>query len=128
MLICKELGNHRHGDRRSARRHDRMWRVVTTVLWLAVLAISGQTSLAQTELYKCTDGRNITYSSSGCETIGLKSAGPVRDRLTVVPGGQPASKPAPPQVKSNAADEERRANKDASTTRPGNPLNQKLLN
>lgn len=63
----------------------------------------------KSETYKCRDrAGKITYSNSTCESQGLKSAGPVRDRTTVIPGAarpsekkraEPArnrSRPAPP--------------------------------
>jgi hypothetical protein len=52
---------------------------------LVLLAFNLSDAIAE-ETYKCRDraGR-ITYSNSACEKQGLKSAGPVRDRTTVVP-------------------------------------------
>lgn len=34
---------------------------------------------------KCTDGKQITYANMPCEDLGLKSAGPVKYAVTVVP-------------------------------------------
>jgi hypothetical protein len=34
---------------------------------------------------KCTDGNQITYANMPCESLGLKSAGPIRNAVTVVP-------------------------------------------
>ncbi len=63
----------------------------------------------KSETYKCRDrAGKITYSNSTCESQGLKPAGPVRDRTTVIPGAarpsekqrtEPTrnrSRPAPP--------------------------------
>jgi hypothetical protein len=33
---------------------------------------------------KCTDGRQITYTNEPCEKMGLNSAGPIKDAVTVV--------------------------------------------
>ncbi len=63
------------------------------VAWLLFLSLWAAASAAQT-LYKCTDAqRRITYSSESCETLGLKDAGPVADRVTSMPFTAP-SKPA----------------------------------
>jgi hypothetical protein len=71
----------------------------------ALVCFSGE-GTAQT--FKCADSRErITYSNERCEKQGLKDAGAVRDRLTVLPGGdtkppakseapQPAAKPINP--------------------------------
>ena len=102
-------------------------RVAIATLFVSCLVLGSQFVLAQTGLYKCTDGNSITYSSSTCEKIGLKPGGEVRDRLTVIPGGQPAAKSAPTQQKADTDDEEQRARKAAATVQPVNPLIQKLL-
>jgi len=36
-------------------------------------------------MHKCTDGRQITYTSEPCEKTGLTSAGPIKDAVTVMP-------------------------------------------
>jgi len=87
-----------------------------------------------TETYKCRDraGR-ITYSNSTCESQGLKSAGAVRDRTTVIPGAprptetrraEPApkrSRAAPPVPRKERAEkiEDAQAS-DAAEPTPGN--------
>lgn len=96
-------------------------------LCVLLAGFSCQPCLAQTGLYKCTDGSSITYSSSSCDNIGLKSGGEVRDRLTVIPATQPVTKPTQPEPKANTEDEEQRARKAATTVQPINPLIQKLL-
>ena len=40
--------------------------------------------------YKCTDGRQITYANIPCEDMGLKSAGPVKTLVTVMPPAAPS--------------------------------------
>ena len=45
---------------------------------------------------KCTDGKQITYANMACEKLGLKSAGPVKDAVTVVP--------APPKPQNNPSE------------------------
>lgn len=102
-------------------------RAAMAVLFFPLWVLGGQIVLAQTGLYKCTDGSSITYSSSSCEKIGLKPGGEVRDRLTVVPGAQPAPKSTQPPQKGSAEEEEQRARKAAATVQPINPLIQKLL-
>jgi hypothetical protein len=61
----------------------------------------------KSETYKCRDrAGKITYSNSTCESQGLKSAGPVRDRTTVIPGAaRPSEKPRaePARNRSRAA-------------------------
>jgi len=67
-------------------------RVATVALLL--LCIS---EVFAADLYKCRDqaGR-ITYSSSACEKQGLKPAGAIRDRTTVVPSERLTHRPKPP--------------------------------
>ncbi len=45
--------------------------------------------MAESQLYKCTDGRSTTYSSTACDKLGLRSAGSIRDRLTIIGVGKP---------------------------------------
>lgn len=40
---------------------------------------------AEAALNKCTDGKQITYTTDPCEKSGLVSAGPIKDAVTVVP-------------------------------------------
>ena len=104
--------------------------MATAVLFsLAALALAlllPRAALAQTGLSKCTDGNRITYSSTACETIGLKTAGQIADRLTIIPasdlvpralsGSQPSANVAPAQTASAKTPE-----------MPVNPLVQGLL-
>lgn len=85
-------------------------------------------ALAQGGLYKCSDGHSTTYSSTECEKLGLKSAGEIRDRLTVVGVERPAAKQAAP-VKPAATEqaEEERTRKTAGAIKPVNPLVDRLL-
>lgn len=49
---------------------------------------------AESTTNKCTDGEKITYANMPCEKLGLKSIGPVKDAIVVVPAIQ-QSKPVP---------------------------------
>jgi len=61
----------------------------------------------KSETYKCRDrAGKITYSNSTCESQGLKSAGPVRDRTTVIPG---AARPSEKKRAEPARDRPRAA-------------------
>lgn len=86
-------------------------------------------------MHKCTDGRQITYTSEPCEKTGLTSAGPIKDAVTVMPL-IPKTQSDPPG-KSGKDDGERndvsrdsaRDNNDAdadvsgeTTTRPANKM------
>ena len=44
-----------------------------------------QVSSAEAGMNKCTDGKQITYTNEPCEKMGLKSAGPIKDAVTVMP-------------------------------------------
>jgi len=70
--------------------------MATAILFsLAALALLlPRLGLAQTGLSKCTDGNRITYSSTACDTIGLKVAGQINDRLTIIPAMDVLRKPA----------------------------------
>jgi len=41
---------------------------------------------------KCTDGKEITYANVPCEDLGLKTVGPVKKMITVVPALQETEK------------------------------------
>ena len=89
-------------------------------------------AMAQAELFKCTDGVSTTYASSACEKLGLKSAGAIRDRLTVVGNGPPSAKPGPAKAQVAAKppateEEEQRARRAAAGLKPINPLIDRLL-
>jgi hypothetical protein len=53
---------------------------------------------AESATNKCTDGNEITYSNLPCEKLGLKTIGPVKNAITVVPaihesGKEPSENP-----------------------------------
>lgn len=61
-------------------------------------------------VYKCSDGKAVTYSNTPCDKLGLNSSGVVPDKVSVMPGGVPeaakaaAAKAAPESAaKSGAA-------------------------
>jgi hypothetical protein len=43
---------------------------------------------AESTTNKCTDGKNVTYANMPCEKLGLKTIGPVKNTITVVPATQ----------------------------------------
>jgi len=40
---------------------------------------------AEAGMNKCTDGKQITYTNEPCEKLGLTSAGPIKEGVTVMP-------------------------------------------
>ena len=42
-------------------------------------------SYAEAETNKCTNGWQITYANVPCEKMGLEYAGPVKNRITIMP-------------------------------------------
>ena len=44
-----------------------------------------QPSRAESIMNKCTDGTEITYTDKPCEKLGLKSAGPIKNTVTITP-------------------------------------------
>jgi hypothetical protein len=94
---------------------------------ILVLLVPGAAA-AQT-VFKCMDGRSVTYSNTPCEKLGLKTVGEVADRVTTLPAIRPApaaakapSAAAPGNVVSgNEVDVPK-----ASAIRPVNPLMEKL--
>jgi len=103
------------------------------MLWLgAAVGVLTGTSAQAAELSKCLDRKGqVTYSSERCEAQGLKSAGPIRERTTVIPG-VPAAARREPAREGGAKDA---AAKDAGgelrgspvQIKPVNPLVEKLL-
>ena len=96
-------------------------------LFVAMLAAAPGLAGAQT-MYKCMKGNAVTYTNSSCETLGLKSAGPVRDRMTTLPmGGQAKGAAAPAgKAQSSIAKENQIDMPATSTIKPVNPLIEKL--
>lgn len=115
-------------DRKSGRWREsaRPPRRAAVVASLCALALLWPADAAAAELYKCTDGKQVTYSSASCEKLGLRSAGQIKDKLTVVPAERRAAQTAQPKKKDDIADEER-ARKDAVKLKPVNPLIEKPL-
>jgi hypothetical protein len=86
---------------------------------------------------KCTNGKQITYTSEPCEKLGLQTAGPIKDAVTVVPvAPRPRQTPSalrqtPPKDSdedTGDAHVERSEVSRAATIRPINPLVDKMLN
>ena len=93
-----------------------------------IVALLGPGAAGAQTMYKCLDGRSVTYSNTPCEKLGLKKAGEVADRVTTLPSPAaaaakaPAAKSAPSgAVPGNEVDLPK-----TSTTRPVNPLIEKL--
>lgn len=85
---------------------------------------------AQT-MFKCRDGRGqVTYSNESCEKQGLRDAGPVADRTTVMPftaPARPAAKDAPKDT-ARKDDPENLRPGPAATIKPVVPFTERLLN
>jgi hypothetical protein len=53
-----------------------------------VLFFSYPVAHAESPTNKCTDGYQVTYANMPCEKLGLKTIGPVKNSITVVPATQ----------------------------------------
>ena len=115
-----------------------MSRTARLGLSVAVLFFCPMSS-AEAVVNKCTDGRQITYTTEPCEKMGLNSAGPIKDAVTVMPLA-----PKPRDDASGKTDKESRGNNNAPkidpagddsgsdvprdiTIKPVNPLVKKML-
>lgn len=102
---------------------------------LAMLYFGISLSPASAATYKCTDGRNITYSTEPCEELNLESSGTVRDKVTVMPATPPQKQPEKKpekgiqqMINDGATDESSEGQiRGGTTIKPINPLIQKLL-
>ena len=85
---------------------------------------------AESATNKCTDGKKITYANMPCEKLGLKSAGPVKDAVTVVPAIQ---KPKNGPSDNSAKEHEEKGDisgadvPEAEKIKPVNSLIEKLM-
>ncbi|HEY0664584.1 MAG TPA: hypothetical protein VGD24_00790 [Gallionella sp.] len=104
---------------------------------LVALYLSTSFAPASAATYKCTDGRNITYSTEPCEELNLESSGTVRNKVTVMPATPTTQKKPEKQpeksiqqmINENATGESADGQIHGGTTiMPVNPLIQKLLN
>ncbi len=105
---------------------------LSTALSFGLLLVSPGKANAQTT-FKCLKGTAVTYSNTSCEQLGLKSAGPVRDRMTTLPMSSPSQgaqakgpsggggKPKTAMEKANEIDMP-----PTSSVKPVNPLMEKL--
>ena len=77
------------------------WRAVC----MAGLVLLPGTGVGDT-VYKCTDGKTVTYSNTPCEKLDLKSNGVVADKVSVMPGppAAPAARPAADKAGAKSAD------------------------
>jgi len=71
------------------------------LLWIILVAGFPHAGLAQT-IFKCTDGKGVTYSNTACDKLGLKQAGEVEDRVTTFPPLPATAAPAAPAKKPPA--------------------------
>lgn len=67
---------------------------------------------AESATNKCTDGKTVTYANMPCEKLGLKSIGPVKNTITVVPATQ-----KPEETLTEDPDKEREGKNDTSETK-----------
>ncbi|MEI6720091.1 MAG: DUF4124 domain-containing protein [Betaproteobacteria bacterium] len=93
-----------------------------------IVALLGPGAAGAQTMFKCLDGKSVTYSNTPCEKLGLKKAGEVADRVTTLPSLAPAAAKAPAAksapagaVPGNEVDLPK-----TSTTRPVNPPIEKL--
>ena len=97
-----------------------------------IVALLGPGAAGAQTMFKCLDGKSVTYSNTPCEKLGLKKAGEVADRVTTLPSLAPAAAAAAakaPAAKSAPAGAVPGNEVDlpkTSTTRPVNPLIEKL--
>jgi hypothetical protein len=98
-------------------------------VWLFFFAILPATAGAQT-LYKCLQGTAVTYSSTPCEKLGLKSGGEIQDRVTTLPPSSRAQRQPPPASRASPAPTGGKENEiempKTSAVKPVNPLIEKL--
>lgn len=106
-----------------------------------VLFFFAPTFSAEARMNKCTDGKQITYTTEPCENTGLKPAGPIKDAVTVMPL-MPKIQNADSAKQEKARDggndygqEARMGNQDADAAmpkppqiKPVNPIVNKMLN
>lgn len=79
---------------------------------------------------KCTDGKQITYANMPCEDLGLKSIGPVKEAIVVVPATQIPKKSPPENQDKEHGEKSDDSGSDASgagKTKPINSLIDKLM-
>lgn len=101
---------------------------IPAIVWI-FLAAPVPTPVAAQTVFKCLEGRSITYSNTPCEKLGLKQGGEIQDRVTTIPATKLApakdaggSGKRPPTAKSeNDVDMSK-----SSTLKPLNPLIEKL--
>jgi hypothetical protein len=94
---------------------------------------------AQAALNKCTDGKQITYTTESCEKAGLSPAGPIKDAVTVMPlvpktQNDPSGKTGQGQENAKASKNNASYDEDPdaavpreTTIKPVNPLVNKML-
>lgn len=100
------------------------------VVWILLAAGTQGAAVAQ-PVFKCLEGRSVTYSSSPCDELGLKPGGEIKDRVTTVPAvRRPAAsgKPEEGGAKARAASADNGVDVPRpAAIKPVNPLVEKLL-
>jgi len=99
-----------------------------------LLALLGPATAGAQTMFKCLDNRSVTYSNTPCDKLGLKMVGEVPDRVTTLPAGAPIAAAKTPAATKNqpgvAPGKGVPGNEidlpKTSTTRPVNPLTEKL--
>lgn len=99
------------------------------LICLGCLGVGIPSTATSQAVFKCLEGRSVTYSSTPCAELGLKPGGEIRDRVTTVPAvarpsassASPLSQKAPAGRTENDADLSK-----TSTLKPVNPLIDKL--
>lgn len=105
----------------------RVYRIM--LICLGCLGVGIPCTAMSQAVFKCLEGRSITYSSTPCAELGLKPGGEIRDRITTVPAvtrpsassASPLSQKAPAGRTENDVDLPK-----TSTLKPVNPLIEKL--
>ena len=101
---------------------------VPAIVWI-FLAASVPNPVAAQAVFKCLEGRSITYSSTPCEKLGLKQGGEIQDRVTTMPAPKlaPAKEGRGPGKKPSTAKSANDVDMpNTSTLKPLNPLSEKL--
>ena len=96
------------------------------VVCMAGLVLLSGTGFADT-VYKCTDGKTVTYSNTPCEKLDLRSNGVVADKVSIMPGPPPEPAARPAAGKAAAGGSTQEAEAVPKPVVPANPLIDKLM-
>lgn len=90
-----------------------------------VVALVSPVSVGAQTVFKCLEGKAVTYSNTPCEKLGMKTAGEVADRVTTLPAVSAAKPPTAQKPQASVPGNDVDLPK-TSTTKPVNPLIEKL--